>query len=89
MRVPTGMAPDCWWFGFDCGHAYEYCPMMEAGTRLMAALTGIHPPESLRKWPATYVTAEECRIRTEALAVVLKAAAESPEALAGVFDSST
>lgn len=71
LRVPTGMAPACWWFGFDCGHAHEYSPLLEAGMQFMGDLAGVPYPQDLRE--KTYVTVDECRIRTEALAVLLKA----------------
>jgi hypothetical protein len=30
-HVPgPGEPDDVWWFGFDCGHAWDYCPAMEA-----------------------------------------------------------
>lgn len=69
LLVPTGDPPDCWWLGFDCAHRGA-TPRLDAGLRLITQMTGIPLPDfGLLKHP--YVTVDECRPRTEALALEL------------------
>lgn len=89
LRVPTGEPPVCWWLGFDCGRGSEYCPLMSAGLDWMVEftkeVTGVECQPFARR-PETYLPVDECRIRTEALAMVLKAV-DTPDALAHAFES--
>jgi hypothetical protein len=90
-RIPTGEPPECWWLGFDCGHAGQYPPVMVARERWLSELVGMAPSESLCRPlfdPAGYVTIDECRLQVEALAVVLQAATNTPLVLEALTSGS-
>lgn len=68
LFAPTGEPPDCWWLGFDCGHIHvEIAPLMEAG------LGGFFEGHGRERH---YVTLDECRQRTEGLAIELQQIAQ-------------
>lgn len=76
-RVPSGMPPTCWWFGFDCAHVHhQYVPGMTAYfqciTELARQVDPTFPAPPIERTDASaYVTLEECRQRVEELAAYL------------------
>jgi hypothetical protein len=71
LHVATAGPSDLWWLGFDCiSLPYEFAPKMAAGLRLTTELTGIPLPANMRQ-TGRYVELDECRKRTEALALEL------------------
>lgn len=47
-HVPESNQPDnVWWFGFDCAHAWDLCPLMEKTYREVAAKTPHIPKPDL------------------------------------------
>jgi hypothetical protein len=63
--APTGEAPTCWWFGFDCG--WGYMPYHESFFRFVGTLPGGPSIKPIRE-PSTYVTVEQCKVHVEGLA---------------------
>jgi hypothetical protein len=69
-HVPApGMPDHVWWFGFDCAHAGDVAPAMEAfRVKFIEPIHGKRPDYATELWPETYKTLAYVRRETEALA---------------------
>jgi hypothetical protein len=89
-HVPAeGRPADVWWFGFDCGHAFDIAPGMEADLREMRdrarELTSSIPDRVIDQAFSTddlprsvYRTVDYVRVEVESLAEQLSLRAQSP-----------
>jgi hypothetical protein len=75
-HVPQpGDSDDVWWLGFDCGHAWDVSPGLEARVRLV--MEGMpEMPEMPERFRSTYKTIEYVRTQVEGLARQLAAMGE-------------
>lgn len=74
-HVPyPGRPDDIWWFGFDCAHAGDCTPAMEAKLRMLG-LPGEPKRERYSPWHPTYKTLAYVEQEVAKLAAQLKAEA--------------